>query len=194
MPGAMKAQLAAPWWVFYSRSWLGLDRDGLDREGEADFVLAHPALGVLVIEVKGGRVGRGAHQDQWYSIDGAGIRHRIRNPASQASRNKHALLDSLKAAPGWDMRFVPAAHAVLLPDCVAPADDLGPDQPGRLFGGIDDLARLRSWVGERLRESEGAARWVEPVGSDRIEVLTRHFARSFTLEQPVAASMKPEVV
>lgn len=187
---ALKAQLAAPWRVFYSRPWLGLDRDGLEREGEADFVLAHPDLGMLVIEVKGGRVGRDARQDQWYSIDGDGIRHRIRNPVSQASRNKHALLESLKAAPGWGTRFIAAAHAVLLPDCLVPADDLGPDLPSRLFGGIDDMARLRSWVEERLRDQGGCGRRVSPMGRDGIEALTQHFARSFMFEQPAAASLQ----
>src|SRR5690606_12578801 len=41
--------------VFYSCEWIGA-HDGLLKDGEADFVLAHPAIGFLVIEVKGGRV------------------------------------------------------------------------------------------------------------------------------------------
>lgn len=48
--------------VFYSYRWLhpgeerGVKEDGGDAQGEGDFVVFDPARGVMVIEVKGGRV------------------------------------------------------------------------------------------------------------------------------------------
>ena len=41
--------------IFYSCEWLGPYGNML-RDGEADFVVAHPKIGYLVLEVKGGRV------------------------------------------------------------------------------------------------------------------------------------------
>ena len=35
--------------VFYSRPWLGEDRFGNERDGECDFLIAHPRLGILAI-------------------------------------------------------------------------------------------------------------------------------------------------
>lgn len=40
--------------VFYSRPWLGLTATGDEVDGECDFVVAYPKLGLLTIEVKSG--------------------------------------------------------------------------------------------------------------------------------------------
>ena len=40
--------------VFYSVAWLTKAAGQAARDGEADFVVAHPEMGVLVLEVKGG--------------------------------------------------------------------------------------------------------------------------------------------
>jgi hypothetical protein len=41
-------------------------RDGV-QDGEADFIIAHPNLGVMIIEVKGGRIHYDANLALWYS-------------------------------------------------------------------------------------------------------------------------------
>ena len=40
--------------VFYSLSWVGINEKR--TIGEADFVIAHPSKGILVIEVKSGEI------------------------------------------------------------------------------------------------------------------------------------------
>lgn len=37
--------------VFYSRSWHAADADGRERDGEADFIVAHARLGLLFLEI-----------------------------------------------------------------------------------------------------------------------------------------------
>lgn len=49
---ALKAGLPAPWTAWHSLRV----RDGRNHVGEGDFVLAHPERGLLVVEVKGGRI------------------------------------------------------------------------------------------------------------------------------------------
>ncbi len=39
--------------VFYSSPWLGTDRLGNEKDGECDFLVAHPDHGILAIEVRG---------------------------------------------------------------------------------------------------------------------------------------------
>ena len=59
--------LPEKYWVFYSVHW----QDRLDNfrayEGEADFIIAHPDKGVIVLEVKGGRIRYDADSGNWYS-------------------------------------------------------------------------------------------------------------------------------
>ena len=53
---AFLEQLDDEYVVFHSVDWVLADRRGRPEQGEADFVVAHPEDGVLVIEVKGGEV------------------------------------------------------------------------------------------------------------------------------------------
>ena len=75
--------------VFYSCEWIGA-HDGLLKDGEADFVLAHPAIGFLVIEVKGGRVSRRIADGKWTTTDRDEETHPISNPVAQAKKSKKA--------------------------------------------------------------------------------------------------------
>jgi hypothetical protein len=53
---ALARQLDDEWVVLHHVMWIGDDEFGRPRDGEADFVVAHPYKGVLVLEVKGGRI------------------------------------------------------------------------------------------------------------------------------------------
>jgi hypothetical protein len=92
-------QLDNSYTVIYSAKWLAYVERGRARPGEADFVIAHPERGMLVMEVKGGGIGRDAAADRWYSVDRHGVRHAISDPVEQAKRNYYGLLDKLAAAP-----------------------------------------------------------------------------------------------
>lgn len=70
---ALRLQLGAGWVVFYSVAWLGLTHDGNGpRDGETDFIIAHPNHGVLLLEVKGGRIAYDGDRGTWTTRDGAG--------------------------------------------------------------------------------------------------------------------------
>ena len=91
---ALRSQLDKRFTVFHSYPWLRRWRGDQDRplqEGETDFLVLHPELGALVIEVKGGDVEcdqRGA----WSRRTSAGSKP-IQNPFLQARKNMHALLE-----------------------------------------------------------------------------------------------------
>ncbi len=80
------------WLVFHSVGWQGA-RHGRQGDGEADFVIAHPRKGVIVVEVKGGNIE--IRDGRWFSIDRSGSPHEIRNPFEQAVDSKYALRDHL---------------------------------------------------------------------------------------------------
>ena len=112
--------LSDDWSIFHSIAWQSL-RSGREGDGEADFVLLHRSYGLIVLEVKGGRIE--LIDGIWFSIDRDDITHRIKNPFEQATHSKHALLRYFDdVAP--DLR-VPTCHGVVLPD-VTVATRLGP--------------------------------------------------------------------
>lgn len=70
--------LPDPYVIFYSSHWQKHNvYDGV-QEGEADFIIAHPEMGFIVLEVKGGAIYYKADSDQWYSQDRNGENHPIK--------------------------------------------------------------------------------------------------------------------
>lgn len=115
--------------------------------GEADFVVLWKGT-ILVLEVKGGRIGR-TEDGLWYSVDRQGTSHLLkRSPWVQAKDAAFALLDILTK---HSHEGLPFAYAVVTPDQNLPADaEWVPQQhiglermtPAGLEQSLDALARL----------------------------------------------------
>jgi len=69
--------------IYHRKTWYSFD--GGVREGEADLLLLHPELGLLVLEVKGGRVAFDGRAGTWTSTDRGGAVHEIKDPFLQDS-------------------------------------------------------------------------------------------------------------
>jgi Nuclease-related domain len=76
--------------VVHSLALIRLDADRTRKDAGAVFVIVDPERGVLVVEVKGGRIDFDAGLGQWYSTGRSG-RHAIKGPFRQATAQKHAL-------------------------------------------------------------------------------------------------------
>jgi nuclease-like protein/AAA domain-containing protein/UvrD-like helicase family protein len=103
--------LPPEWLVFHSVAWQSL-RGRRQGDGEADFVLVHPAIGLLILEVKGG--GISVVDGRWTSTNQEGI-HEIKDPFLQAVASKHALLRYCANLAPQPIRCN-AGHAVVFPD------------------------------------------------------------------------------
>jgi hypothetical protein len=135
------ARLPDPWRVFHRVAWQSV-RDGRQGDGEADFVLLHPRVGLIVLEVKGGRIS--VEDGQWFSTDGQGERWQVRNPLAQATSSKHALATYLRGAVRG-LPFLPAGHGVVLPDIGEPPR-LGPAAPREIVLGRHDLREIEAAI------------------------------------------------
>ena len=82
---ALRDETADDLVAFHQVPWLVPRDGGRPREGEADFVVADPKRGALVIEVKGGSVRYDAARGRWLSI-GKGGEAEIKDPFAQARR------------------------------------------------------------------------------------------------------------
>lgn len=97
----------------------------LGTVGEIDFLIAHPAYGVLVMEVKGGDIR--IENGRWFSG-----KYEIKDPCEQAERNRRALNAWLADDPRT--RGIPFAlfPAVALPDARV-SGHIRPDCPQDIF-------------------------------------------------------------
>ena len=88
---AFEKALSDEFHIYHSFSFV--EKKGRLKEGEADLIIFHRRLGLLILEVKGGEIS--IENGQWFSENRFG-KHPIKNPFDQARKAKHALLDKIK--------------------------------------------------------------------------------------------------
>lgn len=97
------------WQVYYSCNLAGIDKDKGMLDNEIDFVLYHQQHGLIVVEIKGGRIRY--EQGKFFSLNRFGELFAIKNPFQQALIWKSRFLTQLKK-----LRIrVPVCHAICLP-------------------------------------------------------------------------------
>src|SRR5512139_1357051 len=99
-------QLDESYVVYHSVDWLLAGERG-PIQGEADFVIAHPELGVLALEAKGGRVEYDPRTRRWSQAGHSGAHALDEDPFHQARDEMYSLVEILSAQPGWD-RWMPS--------------------------------------------------------------------------------------
>jgi hypothetical protein len=117
------------WVVLHHVKWIGNDELGRPRDGEVDFVVVHPYLGVLVLEVKGGRIRFDEKAGRFISKDRDDTEHDIGDPFEQAMKSKKTLLEKMRGVNGWPRQRVIFGHAVAVQDVVVQASWLRPNAP-----------------------------------------------------------------
>lgn len=138
-----RTQLPDDWIVFHSVSWQARSLKYGARDGEADFVLAHPNFGLLVLEVKGGAIRFDGETGQWYSNEYA-----IHDPFEQAKTSKYHLLQVLKELPYWSTHRINIGHAVSFPDVDISYSQhmLRLDAPRTIILDKSQTRNIKSWL------------------------------------------------
>lgn len=152
--------LAADNVVIYSANWLYRNARGRLSEGEADFTILSPQNGILVVEVKGGGVTYDAGCGEWYSTDRHQVRHGIKDPFKQASKERHALLDQIRGSANWlhsGISRLTIGHAVITPDILDRTPLVGIDRPAEIIGTNADIQDVTAWVDRVLRFWRGSS-------------------------------------
>ena len=138
-------QLPDEYTVIHSVKWITHNVREHGSVGEADFVLAHPEHGVLVLEVKGGQIK--VERNVWSSLSRNGTVYTIKDPFAQADRSRYALLDWLHNDERTRRLDFAVYSAVAFPDVDTTAD-LRPDAPQAI---VIDATRLNA-LKKTLRE------------------------------------------
>jgi hypothetical protein len=148
---ALRDALDDDYVVFHSVAWQGVNGEGRRRDGEADFVIAHPRLGILVLEVKGGAIRHDPRDGRWISTGRGGRDVHIHDPFAQARESKYALRDALVSAePALKSGRFNLGHAVAFPDVVIGDALLRPDQPRQIVLDKADLADVAAWIARAM--------------------------------------------
>lgn len=115
----LKSQLPPDWVAISSVGW---SRQGPSdewryvRDGQADFVVLAPGLGMVVVEVKGSRGFRVAGDGRWFRINATGKEAQVDEPPpAQATRNMHELEDVVLKKMGWQAFPGLYAYVVVYP-------------------------------------------------------------------------------
>ncbi|MBN2003261.1 MAG: NERD domain-containing protein/DEAD/DEAH box helicase [Anaerolineae bacterium] len=183
---AFEAQLPPEFTVFHSVRWLARDPQYGPEDREADFILVHPELGILVLEVKGGVIRYDGVTGEWFSNA-----YTIKDPIAQVRRAKHSLLDLLKGIPPWQTRWLTLGYAVAFPD-VSVERDLLPELPAALVLDLAGVADVTAWVRCAMAYWHGHDRKAGEVGREGVEALIRLFSSSWTLTPLLHATLEVE--
>jgi hypothetical protein len=188
----LRTQLGFGWSIFYDVAWFGLlhPSDG-PRDGQVDFIVAHPDKGILLIEVKGGRIRFDGPRRQWFSTDRDGVDHEI-DPFTQVRKCKYALLNKLLSIPALRNRWLELSHAVAFPGCARPTIAVTPDAPAEIIIGAEDLDRLEARIEEILAYCHGQSGSPFRDGRLLIRELTGLVAQTVALPNPLAVAMLDE--
>jgi hypothetical protein len=172
--------------VFHSVAWQVRDPQAGVHDGEADFVLAHPDFGVIIVEVKGGRIRYDGETEQWFSNE-----YRIKDPFKQGRAGKYSLLEKLKELPYWRDRWVTVGYAAAFPD-VTVKRDLRLDAPRELILDASDVVDLQNWSESALRYLQGRRPEDEPLGATGIKQLIDVLSPSWELRPLLSTSIRAE--
>ena len=179
---ALRDQLDGSWDVYHSTSWTENRGAEGSRDGEIDFVVAHPDEGVLCIEAKGGDVklerGRFMRKERgnWVPYD--------KDPFVQAVDNKKGLDRMMGAMPRWKELHALVGHAVSFPQIRFTAQRLPPQVRRELILDREDVRRLDPAVKRALAYHRG--RNHSGPGKKGMALLQERLMPSFEIEVPLA--------
>lgn len=182
--------LPNPYVIFYSANWQKQADFGIN-EGEADFIIAHPDMGFICLEVKGGSISYDSELGQWHSQDRSGTTHNIKNPVDQARRNHYNLEQQLSKLPGWPQRNMSFWHAVCFPDVLKrPGQYFSLDLPNELLIDSRDLDDIDNSMVRLFRYVAGNNLSANAPGERAVQLAESLLANSFKLKTPLGVDIE----
>lgn len=193
MYDALARGLTDDWTVFYNVAWQDKPSpNARSRDGETDFIVAHPDLGALVLEVKGGTIGFKGESQQWTSTSSNGNVYNI-DPFGQVRRNKYSLIDYVlrRRHAANSSVHLPIYDAVAFPECERPKVSI-PEAPREMT--IDGLALgcLEGSIRDVFAHHRGNEQSEGAFGKELVEDLVTYLAPNLQLRNPLALAIGDE--
>lgn len=167
--GCCRADLPDDWRVYSSCTLSALEGGSGLQDNEIDFVLYHQTYGVVVVEVKGGRVGFDAERATYYSINRFNERFNIKNPFKQVLVWKSRFLRFLRRQ---GIR-VSVCHAVCFPSVAESELPTCAEIEPAIVIGIDGLRDVERTLVRIVNSSRPEGRKNETDVGPRLDALLR---------------------
>ena len=173
-------QLDDSYLVIFQPRWILKRESTQAKDGETDFVIAHPDAGYFCLEVKGG--GIHFNGSVWSSIDRNQIQHEIRNPIKQSMDAKYAIRSKLieSSRVTEDFKRVPIGHAVFFPEMDSGKPFVRSELPLEIIGAKPDVLNIKTWVDQVLNFWSGASS--QSLGNSGISQLVDALVRPIQVE------------
>ena len=171
-------------------NWVYANNRGQGRSAETDFVVLDPERGMLVIEVKGGRIGHDAGSGRWYSISRGGHDHTIKDPIQQARSAFYGLRDTLGAAYATSRFDFPGGYGLAFIDGYVEQGSLPQDAPRSIVLDASDLDNLDQRLDSMFQFwTRGEGR---PPGEAGVQAAVDVLATSWEIKTPLVLDLKRE--
>lgn len=178
--------------VFFQVGWILRREEEQAKDGETDFVVCHPELGYMCVEVKGGGVGFDSSTGDWFSVDRRRQKHSINNPINQALKAKYSIRSKLNEHQHWrdlSLSNVLRGHTVFFPD-IGDASALSrPNMPAALIGCAKDLRDPKTWIDAVFAYWSNDAGVFTPMGRRGLDIFREVFARSFMVAPLISTQL-----
>ncbi len=146
-------ELPSTYHVFHSVAWQSRTGRYWARDGEADFVIIHPQLGILILEAKAGQISFDGPSGRWRQNS-----HDMgKDPFEQAKSSLYHLKRTLEENSYWKDRDIVFGHAVAFPDVVAPSYPLTLQSPHTVIFDQRNLQDPQAWFESVFTYYRGSA-------------------------------------
>lgn len=178
-------QLNNDYIIFHSARWMTRESARAVQEYEADFLIVHPAYGVLILEVKGGNIEIDGDTGQWTSNQTP-----IKDPVVQSKRTMRGLREKLRTLPWWSQHEPPITCAIALPD-VEVSSNFVPHMLPELVLDRRALKTLAVWVPRAIRAWSGDT-LVERIDDEGVKQLIDLLSPKRNARVPLVREMEGE--
>ena len=160
-------ELPDDWLVIHKPRWVGRSVPGEPLpDGRADFALAHPDRGILLLDVLDGGVTWDPHSGRWHAQAGQQGRD-IADPFIDLEGRLDALVRHMRAHPSSVPSQPMTGFGVALPDVITPRSGLAAHAPAALIVDMVALedptaaveALFEHWSPRRPSRGSASARW-----------------------------------
>ena len=146
-------ELPLAYHVFHSVAWQARTGRYGAKDGEADFVIIHPQLGILILEAKSGQISFEGSSGRWRQNN-----HDMgKDPFDQAKSSRYHLKRTLEENNYWKDRDIVFAHAVAFPDVVTPSYPLTLQSPQTVIFDQRNLQNPQAWIENVFAYYQGSA-------------------------------------
>ena len=178
---ALRVGLPEPWAVIHSLNYVAQSGQKR-REGEVDFLLIHPKVGIIALEAKGdAEVSNGP--EGWAFKNHKGEWRKGKSPFEQASTGARELNTFLsKEAP--ELGKVPFGHGVVFPSFTE-EESRGPEAPREIIIDREQLSDIESCVKKIIKRFDLKADFTPEQIKKIIKKLTSYKISKRSLKQVV---------